>query len=99
MAKFFSNKNCLPKNIIFIILISMLIFFIFNLLQNKTFNPFLEGFKHDSDLNDFMKNIDIKDIDMKNFDVKNIVPQLKEITSILKSSMNDINKIQIAKRE
>lgn len=47
MAKRSSKLNlgyfCAVKNIVPIILVAIIVFFVFNLLQNKSFNPLFEG--------------------------------------------------------
>ena len=47
MAKRSSKLNlgnfCAVKNIVPIILVAIIVFFVFNILQNNSFNPFIEG--------------------------------------------------------
>jgi len=42
-SKFNLGYFCTVKNIIPIILVAIIVFFVFNLLQNKSFNPLFEG--------------------------------------------------------
>ena len=54
LGYFFTLKNIVP-----IILIVVIVFFVFNLLQNKSFNPFLEGMENDEKS---LKPADTKDV-------------------------------------
>ena len=42
-SKFNLGYFCSLKNIVPIILVAIIVFFVFNLLQNKSFNPLFEG--------------------------------------------------------
>ena len=42
-SKFNLGYFCTFKNIVPIILVAIIVFFVFNILQNNSFNPFIEG--------------------------------------------------------
>mgnify|MGYP001493947180 CR=1 FL=1 len=48
-SKFNLGYFCSLKNIVPIILVAIIVFFVFNLLQNKSFNPLFEGMEVDVD--------------------------------------------------
>ena len=98
MAKRSSKLNlgyfCAVKNIVPIILVAIIVFFVFNLLQNKSFNPLFEGMEGKK-LNEMVAKISDKfgDIDMSG-NISELIKEIDEHTTEHEKNNHNHNDIE-----
>ena len=98
MAKRSSKLNlgyfCAVKNIVPIILVAIIVFFVFNLLQNKSFNPLFEGME-DKKLNEMVTEISDKfgDMDMSG-SISELINKIDEHTTEHQDNNHNHNDIE-----